>query len=93
MKFSECKRIDIDEEDKIDIVLLPFPSYCFVTFSLSYEFLTESLFLAFPVSSFVQLMCLLAAIGIFSRFVLFWTVRLTGQNFIQFVALNLAAQL
>ena len=32
----ECKLIDIDEEDKIDIVFYPFPLNCFAAFPFSY---------------------------------------------------------
>ena len=59
----ECKLIDIDEEEEIDIVLKPFPLYFFATFSLTCGFLTDPLVFAFPISSHVALICLLTIIG------------------------------
>ena len=43
--------------------LKPFSLYCFITFSFSYSFLTDSLFLVFPISSYVVFMCLPTTVG------------------------------
>ena len=54
----ESKLIDIDKDDDIDIFLVTLSFILLCKFFNFNGFLTDSLFLVFPISSFVAFMCL-----------------------------------
>ena len=54
----ESKLIDIDEEDEIDIFLVTLSFLSLCKLFILYGFRTDSIFLVFPISSYVAFMCL-----------------------------------